>query len=56
MNYMSACFSVSQIAESADTRKPNKFPPKPVKKKLTAKEVSDLVHKRFPRIMADLAK
>lgn len=33
-----------------------KFPPKPVKKPVSVKAVVEDTYKRFPRIMAELAK
>ncbi len=50
-----ACLATSTSGEM-EAKKLPKFPPRPVKKLVSAKSVSESTHKRFPRIMAELAK
>ena len=55
MHKLAACFATSMSGDT-EVKKLPKFPPKPVKKPVSVKSVSERTHKRFPRIMAELAK
>jgi len=56
MQRMYACLATAHESGGSVEKKKNKFPPRPVKKLVTAKSVCDDTHKRYPRIMARLAK
>lgn len=56
MNRMFLCYTVSTpVANGAPSRKV-KFPPKPVRNAVSGKETAKDTLKRYPRIMAELAK
>ncbi len=50
-----ACFTTSHT-DVGSSKKENKFPPRPVKNQVTIKSVCEDTFKRYPRIMAELAK
>ena len=48
--------STTNLSGAVGSARAPKFPPNPIKKPVSAKSVSEDTHKRFPRIMAELAK
>lgn len=55
MHKLAACFATS-MSGVTEVKKLPKFPPKPVKKPVSAKASTEDTLKRYPRIMAELAK
>lgn len=55
MHKLAACFATS-MASGTGNGKPPKFPARPVKKPVTARATAEDTLKRYPRIMAELAK
>lgn len=56
MTKMFLCYATSMTAASGVADRKVKFPPKPVKRVVTAKATAEDTLKRYPRIMAELAK
>lgn len=55
MHKIAACFATSMSSGTGNSKTP-KFPARPVKKKVGAKATAEDTLKRYPRIMAELAK
>ena len=56
MNKAFLSHAASKGAVTGESERKVKFPPKPVKKPVSAKATTEDTLKRYPRIMAELAK
>lgn len=50
------CYTTSTKTAVGESKRLAKFPPRPIKKPVSAKAITEDTLKRYPRIMAELAK